>query len=113
MEAQKENGCAVECTPIQNQSTTLILTSLFPTGQAFGISDDAKARQRAVILDALRKAPLSTLEARERLGVLHAPGRVCELRKLGAKIRTEIKTQFDSEGRPHRVGVYILTGGAP
>lgn len=64
-------------------------------------------------MDALSKAPLSTLQAKERLGVLHAPGRIFELRKSGMKIRTQMEREFDSEGRLHRVGVYTLTGGEP
>ena len=79
----------------------------------FDIGADAKAKQRALILEALRAGPLSTLEARERLGVLHAPGRVLELRKAGFKIETQTSTRFDAEGRPHRCGVYVLTVGAP
>ena len=80
---------------------------------AFDIGTDAKAKQRAVILEALRAGPLSTLEARERLGVLHAPGRVLELRRAGFKIETQTGTRFDAEGRRHRVGVYVLASGAP
>ena len=80
---------------------------------AFDIGTDAKEKQRAVVLDALRAGPLSTLEARERLGVLHAPGRVLELRKAGFKIETQSSIKFDAEGRPHRCGVYVLTEGAP
>jgi hypothetical protein len=80
----------------------------------FDISADSKEKQRAVILNALRAGPLSTLEARERLGVLHCPGRVCELRKAGHTIRTTTGTRFDADGRPHRIGVYVLlSGGAP
>jgi hypothetical protein len=74
----------------------------------FDIGDNAKAKQRALILNALRAGPLSTLEARELLGVLHAPGRICELRKAGFAIRTDTNTKFDAEGRPHRCGVYVL-----
>jgi hypothetical protein len=80
---------------------------------AFDIGSDSKAKQRALILAALRAGPLSTLDARERLGVLHCPGRVCELRKLGHDIETQTDVRFDAEGRPHRCGVYILKDGAP
>jgi hypothetical protein len=78
---------------------------------AFDIGTEAKAKQRALILNALRTGPLSTLEARERLGVLHAPGRVLELRKGGYRIETQTSTRLDADGRPHRCGVYVLHGG--
>lgn len=82
---------------------------------AFDIGVDAKARQCALVLDALQMGPLSTLEAREQFGVLHIGGRVLELRKAGHRIETRMETRFDAASRPHRCGVYhlVLKGGAP
>lgn len=77
------------------------------------ISDNAKAKQRVAILKALRAGPVSTIDARESYGVFHPAGRVRELRKAGHRIKTEIRTVLDAQGRPHRCGVYVLTGGAP
>lgn len=71
-------------------------------------SDSAKARQRAIVLRALRAGPVSSLEIRERLGVLHAAGRVMELRKQGFKIATQSTTVADADGRSHRCALYVL-----
>lgn len=67
-----------------------------------------KARQRAAILAALKAAPLSTLDARSRLGVQHVAGRVHELRRQGHRIVTRSCKCFDAEGRPHTVALYVL-----
>lgn len=111
----QEKGHAVEGVPYQDQFADLILLPQLDSDNGtrvqFDIDSGAKARQRVLILEALRQGPLSTLEARERLGVLHAPGRVLELRKAGFAIETRTSTKFDSEGRPHRVGLYVLSEG--
>lgn len=111
----QEKGHAVEGVPHQDQfANSIVLPQLDPDIGArakFDIDGGAKARQRVLILEALREGPLSTLEARERLGVLHPPGRVHELRKAGFAIETRTSTKFDAEGRPHRVGLYVLSEG--
>ncbi|MBT9527082.1 MAG: hypothetical protein IV105_17635 [Rhizobacter sp.] len=78
--------------------------------KAFEPGSNAKARQQRLILDALRDGPASTVELRERLGVMHVGGRVMELRRGGFDIETVRKTIFDSEGRPHRSALYRLRG---
>ena len=86
----------------------------FPIG-AFASSPpslQAKEHQRDLILDALRMGPLTTLEARERLGVMSPAARTMELRRAGFKIETVRKTALDSEGRPHRSAEYVLRGVA-
>lgn len=75
------------------------------------ISPTAKAKQRAALLAALHTGPLSTVEARERLGVLHVAGRVLELRRQGHNIATRTRITFDAEGRPHRCALYELCEG--
>lgn len=77
----------------------------------FDISPDAKARQCAAILSALKVAPVSTIEARERLGILHPAGRVLELRKQGHVIATRTRTVYDAAGRPHHCSNYELCEG--
>ena len=74
------------------------------------IPDDCKARQCARLLAALQNSPVSTIDARDRLNIYHAPARVHQLRKQGHKIATRMRTELDVYGRPHRVGVYILGG---
>lgn len=68
----------------------------------------AREQQRRRLLAALEIGPVSTLEARERLNVMHPAGRVMELRELGYKIVTAWTWEPDAWGRPHRVGRYVL-----
>ncbi len=44
--------------------------------------------QRKRLLTALQCSPISTIEAREYLGIMHPAGRVKELRDLGFKIKS-------------------------
>ena len=104
MNRGQEKGQAVEGVPHQDQSADSIL-SLEP-------SEGTKSRQRNAILAALQRGPLTTVQAREGLGILHPGGRVLELRKLGYRIETQSRTEFDSHGRPHRVASYVLRGAA-
>jgi hypothetical protein len=80
----------------------------------FTPSTGEKAQQRAALLAALSLGPVSTVQAREDLGVLHPAGRVLELRRLGHFIDTVAGSRWDAQGRPHRVAVYVLhpKGGA-
>ena len=75
---------------------------------AFKPNSALRARQRNMILEALRAGPVSTVEARERLGIAHPAGRVLELRKLGHEIATERRAVHDSVGRPHTSALYVL-----
>jgi hypothetical protein len=68
----------------------------------------AREQQRRRLLAALEAGPVSTLEARERLNVMHPGGRVMELRALGYRIVTAWSFEADAWGRPHRVGRYVL-----
>lgn len=70
---------------------------------------NSAAAQRARILDALRVGPVTTLDARHRLDVLHPAARVMELRKFGQSIDTIWTTAENGEGRPHRVAKYVLS----
>ncbi len=72
------------------------------------ISGEGKAKQRAAVLKWLRREPLTSLEARERLGVLHCAGRIMELRRDGHQIDTVRCTAADAEGRLHPVAQYVL-----
>lgn len=72
-----------------------------------GLSE--RARQRQLVLAALRVGPLSSVEGRERLGVLSPAARVMELRRAGHHITTVRGTRLDEHGRAHRCGIYVLT----
>ena len=73
-------------------------------------SQGTKAHQRKLILDALRQGPLTTIGAREDLGVMSPAARVMEARRAGHNIDTVRRTVWDSEGRPHRSAEYVLRG---
>lgn len=75
------------------------------------ISHDARAVQRRALLAALQQGPLSTVQAREALGISHPAGRVLELRRAGHDIATVRGVAFDAQGRPHHTAVYVLHKG--
>jgi len=81
------------------------------TQNQFDPSESVKARQRASLLAALRVGPLTTLEAREVLGVMHPAGRVLELRRLGYAIVTLRRKVVDADGRAHQSAAYVLRDG--
>ena len=72
------------------------------------IQPSTKAKQRAALFALLLLTPVSTIEAREQLGISHPAGRIAELRQLGHSIATLSKTEFDVQGRPHLCAVDIL-----
>lgn len=73
--------------------------------------DRSAAAQRARLLDALRCRPVSTIDARRNLDVMHPAMRVRELRLAGHPIETVWIEQATDAGRLHRVAQYILTCG--
>lgn len=70
------------------------------------------AAQRARLLLALRKRPLSTLEIRRELDILGVAQRVLELRRRGYKIITHWREEATDCGKLHRVALYVLLGEA-
>ncbi|CAJ0691612.1 helix-turn-helix domain-containing protein [Ralstonia holmesii] len=72
-------------------------------------SPNSTAAQRDRILTALRKGPLTTLQARSELDTLHPAARVQELRAEGHLITTVWTWDFGASGFPHRVARYVLT----
>lgn len=78
----------------------------------FQPSEDSKASQRARLLSALRRAPVSTVAAREALGLQSPAARVMELRRLGHRIETLPGIATDAQGREVRCALYVLAGGA-
>ncbi|MFI4957449.1 MAG: helix-turn-helix domain-containing protein [Gammaproteobacteria bacterium] len=73
--------------------------------------NNALASQRARIIKHFANNPcLSTMQARNDLGILHPSGRVQELREDGYLIDTHWTTEEDSNGVLHRVGLYVFKG---
>ncbi|HAT8370927.1 helix-turn-helix domain-containing protein [Legionella pneumophila serogroup 1] len=67
--------------------------------------------QQARILSHFKICPrLSTIEARNKYGILHPGGRMMELRKKGHIIHTHWIYETDSNGVHHRVGLYVYHG---
>lgn len=81
------------------------------TQNQFDPGETAKAHQRAALLAALREGPITTLEARDALGVMHPAARVLELRRLGHVIVTLRRRVVDAEGRAHTSAAYVLNEG--
>ncbi len=67
------------------------------------MSDHSLEVQRQRLLAALRQNPITTLEARQDLDIMHPGGRVLELRLQGHPI---ITTWVRQQG--HRIGRYSL-----
>ncbi|MFC3909002.1 helix-turn-helix domain-containing protein [Legionella dresdenensis] len=77
------------------------------------LHDNSSSSQRARLLKYLKAySQLSTLHARQHLGILHPCGRIMELRRRGHQIETHWVIEIDSNGVLHRVGLYIYKGNA-
>ena len=58
---------------------------------------------------ALRRGPVSTIDAAQTLDIVHPPSSVRWLRNHGYSIKTEWIYKTTEPGRrPHRVGLYVL-----
>ena len=75
-------------------------------------NDNSIASQHAkLLLHFNRCRRLTTLQAREELGIMHPSGRTRELIKLGHNIITLMKVvEPDITGLLHRVGLYVYLG---
>ena len=71
----------------------------------------SKATERTRIVDGLKKnQKLTTIDSREKLGIMNPAQRISELIKKGAPIGKDYTMQADSTGARHRVRVYIWLG---
>ena len=82
------------------------------TQNQFEPGETGRARQRFVIYTDLRKGPVSTIYAREVLGIMSPAARVMELRRQGHAIVTRAGHVVDAAGVSHRSAIYELVGGA-
>ena len=71
-------------------------------------ADLSASAQRGRLLDALRVAPITTIEARRNLDILHPAMRVLELRGQGYGINTVWTHQKTDAGIRHRIARYVL-----
>ena len=72
------------------------------------IHDRSRARQVQTMLASLKNGPVSTVQAREELGISHPAGRVLDLRAAGHKVITYITREIDAQGFNHRSALYVL-----
>ncbi len=71
--------------------------------------DNSASAQRNRLLEALSRRPISTIEARRDLDILHPAGRVKELRhNEGHQILTAWSYEPTDCGKLHRVARYVL-----
>lgn len=76
----------------------------------------SRAMQRAALMQWLQTHQrITTLQARNELGIMHPAGRVQELRDSGNDITTHWQWEADATGKEHRQALYVLLsckGGA-
>ena len=76
----------------------------------------SRAMQRAALLQWLQAHQrITTLQARNELGIMHPAGRVQELRDAGNDIATHWQWETDATGKEHKQALYVLLsckGGA-
>lgn len=71
--------------------------------------NNSAAAQRALLLDELRKGPVSTLRARRDLDILMPGTRIWELRhRYGKNIDKVMVKEPTNHGRLHTVALYVL-----
>lgn len=69
--------------------------------------------RKAILMHLKEKQRLTTLQAREELGVMSPAPRILELRRQGNNIITHRRYERDITGRNHYQAEYVLmTGGA-
>jgi len=74
--------------------------------------NQSRADQRTRILKWLQAHKrITTLEARNTLGIMHPASRIQELKKAGHDIVTYWQWDTDATGKRHKQGLYILLGG--
>lgn len=83
------------------------------TGDAPHYPRDRAAKQCARLADYLTRNDGATVgECRSRLRILSPPARIMELRDAGWPIVTVWERIIDRAGVEHRIGRYVLMGGA-
>jgi len=71
--------------------------------------DNSRAGQRLAILKYLQEhGSITTLQAREELGIMSPASRVLELREQDHRIITHWTTSEDRTGTKHREAKYVL-----
>ncbi|GLF59071.1 hypothetical protein VNPA141826_32310 [Pseudomonas aeruginosa] len=73
------------------------------------MASHSSTEQDRKMMEALRKGPITTLEAANDLDIVHPPNTIRRLRNKGHEIITHWTYQATDPGRPpHRVAKYVL-----
>lgn len=92
----------------QNEKSRPAATGTAPKQNA-QTHDNSASAQRSRLLEAMSRHPVSTIEARRDLDILHPAGRVKELRdREGHQILTVWSREPTECGKLHRVARYVL-----
>ena len=73
-------------------------------------SNSAIAQVSGLLNYLLEHGSVPSTYAREVLNCYHSNERILEIRQRGYEIKTTWSVFTDSQGREHRVGVWVLTG---
>lgn len=77
------------------------------------MASHSSTEQERKMMEALRKGPITTLEAANELDIVHPPNTIRRLRNKGHEIITLWTYQATEDGRkPHRVAQYVLLRAA-
>ena len=77
----------------------------------FTPGEGTRANQRRALLRHMQQhGSITTLEAREGLGVASPAARILELKRQGVQIETRRVFRIDAAGRRHSVAEYISAG---
>lgn len=72
----------------------------------------SRAMQRLALLRWLQeRQQITTLQARNDLGIMHPAGSVKELRESGCDIATYWQWDKDTTGKQHKQALYVLLSG--
>lgn len=107
---RKENAPAMTRAQSNTSAADSTRTARLKTIAADHPGNDVEV-QRDRVLAALREGPLSTVEARRWLDVMHPAMRVLELRAIGLNIDTVWSVEPTECGRLHRMARYVLRAG--
>ncbi len=69
------------------------------------------AQRAALLMWLLAHQRISTLQARNELGIMHPAARIQELRDAGNDIATIWQWEADATGKAHKQGLYVLLPG--
>jgi hypothetical protein len=84
-------------------------TSAASIEQSHSSHSNSAEAQRARLLEALRRAPVSTFEARRDLDIAAPAPRIFELRNAGYSITTVWVWEASQCGRDHQIARYVLS----